>query len=180
MSSATSSNSLRLQHYTSVQKAITKQNLERNICTTKNCMRSTVYSTPYSKMLTTMIDGIATRVQMSLNAFPSRNGISIQSPRNIIEWRPNLDFSTMKLTFGAYVQLYEKTTNTQKARSVGAIAMYPSNERGGYYFMSLRTGKRLHGFIWNEVPITDEVISRVEQLGEEDGQLMMMDRPIFE
>ena len=46
--------------------------------------------------------------------------------------------------------------------------------------MSLRTGKRLHGFIWNEVPITDEVISRVEQLGEEDGQPMIMDEPIFE
>ena len=66
-------------------------------------MRSRVYSTPYRKMPTTIIDGIATRVQMSLNAFPSRNGISIQSPRNIIEERPNLDFNTMKLTFGAYV-----------------------------------------------------------------------------
>ena len=58
--------------------------------------------------------------------------------------------------------------------------MYPSNERGGYYFMSLRTGKRLHGFIWNEVPVTEEVIDRVEQLGEEDGQPLMENGPIFE
>ena len=59
--------------------------------------------TPYRKMPTTMIDGIATRVQMLLNAFPSRNRISIQSSRNIIKGHQNLDFSTMKLTFGAYV-----------------------------------------------------------------------------
>ena len=106
---------------------------------------------------------------MSMNAFPSKNGISVQSPRNIIEEKPHLDYNTMKLAFGAYVQLYKKTTNTQVARSIGAIAMYPSNERGGYYFMSLWTGRRLHGFIWNEVPITEEVINRVKQLGEEDG-----------
>ena len=78
---------------------------------------------------------------MSLNAFLSRNGISMQSPRNIIERRPKLDFNTMKLTFGTHVQLYKKTTNTQKARSVGAIAIYLSNKRGGYYFISLRIGK---------------------------------------
>ena len=46
--------------------------------------------------------------------------------------------------------------------------------------MSLRTGKRLHGFIWNEVPVTEEVIDRVEQLGEEDGQPLMENGPIFE
>ena len=114
---------------------------ERNIHIAKDHMRSTVHSTLYRKMLTIMIGGIVTRVQMSLNTFPSRNRIYAQLPSNIIQERSNLDFSTIKLTFGMCVQLYEKTTNMQKARSVGVIAIYPSNERGGYYFMSLRTGK---------------------------------------
>ena len=86
----------------------------------------------------------------------------------------------MKLTFGTHVQLYKKTTNTQKARSVGAIAIYLSNKRGGYYFISLRIGKQLYGFIWKEVLIIDEMINRVEQLGEEDGQPMIIDGSIFE
>jgi len=54
---------------------------------------------------------------------------------------------------------------------VGAIALNPSNRRGNHYFMSLRTIKKPHGYIWTESPIMGEVIEQVEQLGEKDGQL---------
>ena len=36
--------------------------------------------------------------------------------------------------------------------------------------MSLLTGKRLHAYSWNELPIPDEVIDRVHLLAKEDGQ----------
>ena len=72
-----------------------------------------------------------------------------------------------------YVQLYRSTDNTPKSRSVGAIALIPSNKQGGYWFMSLKTGHKLHGYHWVEFPISDNVIDRVEQLAEEQGQLLM-------
>ena len=60
------------------------------------------------------------------------------------------------------------------------IALNPSNERGRHYFMSKRTIKKLHGHIWTELPITDEVIEQVEQLGEQVGWPLMMHGPYFE
>ena len=46
--------------------------------------------------------------------------------------------------------------------------------------MYLRTGRKLHDFIWTEFPITEEVITRVEELGKEDKHPLMENRPIFE
>ena len=47
--------------------------------------------------------------------------------------------------------------------------------------MSLHTGKRIHGFIWDELPIDEYVIERVESLATEQGQPLMSDgTPIFE
>ena len=79
----------------------------------------------------------------------------------------------MSLKLGVYVQLFEGTKNTQHSRSVGAVALNSSNEKRGYYFMSLRTGRNIHGFIWTELPITEELIARVGELGKEDKQPLM-------
>ena len=90
-----------------------------------------------------------------------------------------LNCKILKLQFGAYIQLHRSRDNTLKARSVGAIALMPSNKQGGYWFMSIKTGNKLYGYHWVELPISDEVIERVEQLAEEQGQLLMENRPIF-
>ena len=67
---------------------------------------------------------------------------------NIIERRTNLDYNTMYLKLGAYIQLFEETENTHCSRSVGAFVLNPSNEKGGYDLMSLIAGRNIHGFIW--------------------------------
>ena len=46
--------------------------------------------------------------------------------------------------------------------------------------MSLKTGHKLYGYHWVELPIGDKVIDRVEQLAEEQGQPLMENGPIFE
>ena len=46
--------------------------------------------------------------------------------------------------------------------------------------MSIRTGRKLHGFVWKELPITEEVITRVEDLGKQDKQPLTEKGPIFE
>ena len=71
-----------------------------------------------------------------LGAFPSKTVIStIMSEINIIEGRPNLYYNTMSLNLGSYVRLFEGTNNTQCSRSVRAVALNPSNEKGKYYLM---------------------------------------------
>ena len=58
-----------------------------------------------------------------------------------------------------------------KARTLGAIALGPDNsQQVGYWFMNLNTGKRIHRRSWTSVPMPDEVIKRVEELGRKDGQ----------
>ena len=106
-----------------------------------------------------------------LNMLPSKNGISSDlSPASIILGSPNPDYNKLRITFGAYAQVYICTTNIKKQIAVGAIALIPSNERGGYYFMSLDTGKQLHGLIWTEPSINERVISRVNDLATKEKQ----------
>ena len=46
--------------------------------------------------------------------------------------------------------------------------------------MYLWTGRKIYGFIWTELPITEELITRVEDVGKEDKQPLMGNGPIFE
>ena len=86
----------------------------------------------------------------------------------------------MRIKVGAYAQLYISTTSGTKHRTVGVIALIPVNERGTYYFMSLATVKQLHTFIWTEISINDQVISRVNDLATKEKQPEMTKRyPIF-
>ena len=54
---------------------------------------------------------------------------------------------------------------------MGAICLGPSgNLQGGYKFMNLRTGKKITRRRWMALPMPQEVIDRVNKLGETDGQ----------
>ena len=100
-----------------------------------------------------------------LNMFPFKNEISRDlSPVDIIIGSSNIYYNKLKIKFGAYAQFYIGTTNSTKQRTVGAIALISANERSGCYFMSLATIKQLHAFICIELPITDQVTSRVNNL----------------
>ena len=116
-----------------------------------------------------------------LNMLPSKNGISSNlSPAAIILGSPNPDYNKLKITFGAYAQVYIGTTNSTKQITVMAISLRPENEGGGYYFMSLATRKQLHAFIWTELLINDQVISRVNDLAtKEKHSEMTKGYPIF-
>lgn len=87
----------------------------------------------------------------------------------------------MKIDYGQYCQVFDETTNDLTSRSVGAIALRPKNNRGSYYFMNLSTGRRIHANQWTELPITKEVINRVEELADPDGiEDMINGEPLFE
>ena len=96
---------------------------------------------------------------------PIQNGISSDlAPASIILGSPNPDYKKLRITFGAYSQVYIGTTKSTKQRTVGSISLRPENERGGYYFMYLSTGKQIHDLIWIELPINDQVVYRVNNL----------------
>ena len=112
-----------------------------------------------------MVDECLYNIVSVLNEFPHKNGISRNiSPAVIVLGRPKLKCSNRTLSFGAYCEVYVGTTNDDIPRSVSSIALRPSNERGGYYFMSLDTGRRLHAHIWNELPISERIINLVQKL----------------
>jgi hypothetical protein len=133
--------------------------VKRSIQTLKErcrCMSNAVPFRRYTKLMTRHL--VETAVYW-LNSFPSANGVSqTLSPANIVLGRPNTDFTKPKISFGSYAFVYTGTTNTMKSRSVPGIALGPSNESGGYFFMSLYTRKRLHSYHWKELPIDQDVI----------------------
>ena len=49
-----------------------------------------------------------------------------------------------------------------ESQTIGALALRPTrNHQGGHYFHSLSSGRRIDRTHWNEIPIPDEVIARV-------------------
>ena len=75
--------------------------------------------------------------------------------------------------------VYTGTSNVMKSRSVPGVALKPSNNDGGQYFMWLYTRKKVHSYIREELPIGDGVIQRVEQLAELEKQPVLVDSNHF-
>ena len=109
-----------------------------------------------------------------INAFPPKCGLSSTlSPRNILTGI-QFDYNKhCKLQFGSYAQAHHENspTNTQSARTVGAICLGPTrNIEGSFKFLNLRTGKRITGRRWTTLTMPQEVIERVNKLGAADDQ----------
>ena len=88
------------------------------------------------------------------------------SPATIVEVKPKLDLKIKMILFGACALVHTGTTNDNKPRAVPDVALRMSNTAGGHYFMSLHSGKKKTGFQWDELPIDEHVIERVEAMAE--------------
>jgi hypothetical protein len=116
--------------------------VERAIRSIKETIRATIHGMPFHHLPRVLVKELA--------AFAMRNRVSVtMSPATIVTGAPKTDFTTMKLEFGTYVQVYEGTS---------------SNTTGDYFFMSLGTGERIQRRSWTVLPISDIVISRVEAI----------------
>ena len=124
-----------------------------------------------------MVDECFTMVTTCLNDFPSKNGISASiSPASIV------DGNNLKATFGKYYKVYCSINNTNKERRTSAICIRPSNSQGGYYFMNIETGKRIHGYRFTELSMPQHIIDKVHDLADEEGAPNLDDNgyPLFE
>ena len=88
-------------------------------------------------------------------------------------------YSNLKMDFGQYCQLYEKTMNYMAPRSVGGNTLIPKNDRDLYYFVSLDTGRRNNANKWTILHVTESLIVRVDQLASDEGINEIVDGDIL-
>jgi hypothetical protein len=119
--------------------------IERQIRVIKERVRATRHSLPFKMIPLIMLIELIYSTILWINAFPPKGGVSTNlSPRNIITGIQFDYHKHCKLQFGSYVQAHQEPspTNTQAARTVGAICLGPTgNIQGSYKFLNLRTGK---------------------------------------
>jgi hypothetical protein len=158
--------------------------VERSIRTLKEGCRAAIHGMAFKCLPKEMLRGLIRKVVLLQNAFPSDHGVSnTLSPRNLIENLPYLDYNSIKIPFGSYVQVAvdELVTNTPRPRTIGCIILDPIGLNGKYRLMLLETRRRISARIIRELPITDEVIDWVDKLGAEQNQAKIRDsRLLFE
>src|SRR6056300_1048521 len=147
--------------------------VEQSIQTVKNESLTLCHAMPYKCIPRIMVREIVKQGNTFLNAFGNGKCTGQgMTPRNIIDNLPHVDANDLKYELGQYVQLHttQSSTNTTAARSIGAIVLGPRNITGRNNFMSLETGLEINGRVIAELPITNAVIDRVEELGATQGQ----------
>jgi hypothetical protein len=144
---------------------------ERYIRTIKDRTRSVYNSLPFQRMPARMIVEMVSYSVFWLNSFPALDGISpTLSPRALVTGSNITYDKHCRLEFGTYVQTHEEHDNSMIPRTTGAIALRPTgNAQGGYYFLSLSTGRRLNRNRWTELPMPAEVIDRIHALARRSG-----------
>jgi len=117
--------------------------VERYIRTLKERTRATYNVLPFKKIPGMMIVEMVHSSNYWLNMFPANDGVSAtQSPRRIMTGQSSDYLLHCKLQYGEYAQVHESHDNSMDTRTTGAIALRPTgNIQGGFYFMSLLTGK---------------------------------------
>ena len=125
--------------------------IKRPIRTIKERWREYNARLPYKKKPKIIVRAIGYHCVKWLNNFSVQGGIPNISPRKVITGIDVRYGKDCQLEVGKYVQAHEYPDHTNQPelyRSVGAIALGTSeNEQGGYYFMSLKTGKKFIAII---------------------------------
>ena len=139
--------------------------IEGTIRTTKERSWCTTHSVPYTRLPIIMTKSLVQGQVSWLNSLSPINGISDTIiPATIVLGKPTPYFSKTKICFDAYSLAYTKTKNDMTTRVVTATALQEPNRQGGFYFLSLHSGKQIHSFNMKELPIDDDVINRVKEL----------------
>lgn len=141
--------------------------VERSVRTVKDDTRTLIHSLPYRKYPKELTIGAVIPAIQKRNKLPTPNVISsTMSPSTLVTGEQPLDYNTLsQLSFGTYTQVREPTQNDMAPRTQPAIAMYLSgNTGGGWIFMSLVTGRVIHRYAYTPLPITADIIQKVDDL----------------
>ena len=140
--------------------------IEWLICTIKERIRCICALLPFTRIPGRLIVELCYATVFWLNEFhPCQNPINNMNPRTLLTGQ-KVDYNKhCHFEFGNYVQTHELTNSTMRPRTLGVIALRPSgNVQGGYFFLSLLTGRRLHRHQVTPLPMPDNAITRVIEL----------------
>ena len=98
-----------------------------------------------------------------INSVPSMSNEFAETPREIF-WGTKLDyFKDLRIGFGDYCEVFdENADNSLRARTVPAIALYPSgNAQGSWKFLSLDSMRVVVRDQYTELPTPPEIIAQM-------------------
>ena len=144
--------------------------IERQIRTLKERTRAIYCTLPFRKIPRRLIIEMIYAANYWLNMFPRKGGISqTMSPRTLLTGLTMNYHRHCRLEFGEYVQTHEEHDNSLNPRTIGALALRPTgNVQGGYFFLSLTTGKVINRMRWTRIPMPQDVIDRVERMARQE------------
>jgi len=136
---------------------------ERKIRTVKERIRGYLNTLPY---LTDEVleEWLCKYVVHYLNWTPTTNAMDGRSPLERLSGR-TIDASTdLKFEFGEYVQLGDgETSNSMEERTRGALALMPAGNRdGSWYFLVLKSWRKVRRNKAVALPMPDEVIEYID------------------
>ncbi|KAG7373060.1 hypothetical protein IV203_033784 [Nitzschia inconspicua] len=145
--------------------------VERMVRTIKDRVRSVYVTLPFRHIPRLMVKRLVANAVLWWNALPAPDSVSdVHSPRYLLVGNELTYDKHVRLEFGSYVQTHEVHTSEMRQRTLGAICLGPTgNSQGGHYFMSLTSGERLVRHKLTSLPMPDEAIARVSQIGRRQG-----------
>ena len=146
---------------------------ERNVRHLEERIRCAWHATPFLIMPIIMIVELVKDVTNKLNLFPAKQGISqVYSPRQILTGRTT-DYRSVEHTFGSFCIAHDqpKPSNTNEPRGLECIYLRPilENNTGGHVLLDLHTWEVITRQTFTVLPMTAEVIRRVQAKAKEDG-----------
>ena len=140
--------------------------IERFIRTVKERMRAIYNTLPFQKIPAQLVAEMAKACVLWLNSLlPQNNFGNALSPCTIVTDQ-RLDFKRhCRFQFSEYIQTHEQHNNSMMSRTVGALALRPTgNAQGGFYFLSLSTGRVLNRLRATALPMPDNVVDQVHRM----------------
>ena len=102
-----------------------------------------------------------------INTLLAQDGVSKNiSPRTIVSGITTTYGQYMITLFSTYSHVHCEGDNSMRPRTTAAIALRPmGNLQGGFHFLSLRTGRVITAREWTNLPMSDDVVNRVNEMG---------------
>ena len=144
--------------------------IERFIRVIKERVRSIITTLPFDNLPRTLKRELIYFAVSSLNHYIRPHGIVPEtSPSQLVTGQVLDAAYNCCLPIGAFcnVAFYDNPRNsTDIARTVDALALRPiGNIQGGYYFLRLDTWKRISRHDWMELPMPDDIITKINTKG---------------
>ena len=140
--------------------------IERCNIVIKERVRSAKATLPFIKLTVWFLIELVATCIFWHNILSAHTGISTtMSPRSIITGMELDYYKYCKIQTGEYVQTHLKGNNTMNLRTIGAVALRPTgNSQGGYFYISLKTGKQLNRGFCTPLPTPAQVIDHVHAI----------------